>query len=84
MFCLLAALRRAVYIQEAHAKDEWPVGEQVSFCEQPKTLEARLAVARHFVEAAQFDLVSYIACSSDFISPACAAVALAIVTCVSL
>lgn len=37
-----------VYIIEAHAKDEWPVGETVSFCEQPKTLEARRELARKY------------------------------------
>eukprot|EP00808_Paulinella_micropora_P011904 g38167.t1 len=36
----------AVYITEAHAKDEWPVGPTFSFAEQPKTQAARLALAR--------------------------------------
>jgi len=37
-----------VYISEAHAKDEWPLG--VKFCvEQPKTMDVRLLVANNFV-----------------------------------
>jgi len=36
----------AVYITEAHARDEWPVGKKVSFCDQPTTLEARVALAK--------------------------------------
>jgi len=35
----------AVYITEAHARDEWPVGQNVSFCNQPKTLDQRLSLA---------------------------------------
>jgi len=34
-----------VYITEAHAKDEWPVGENISFCTQPKTLSERFDLA---------------------------------------
>ena len=29
----------AVYIAEAHAKDEWPVGSAISCCDQPVELE---------------------------------------------
>jgi hypothetical protein len=36
-----------VYIAEAHAKDEWPIGDQISF-EQHKTIEARVTAARLF------------------------------------
>jgi len=35
----------AVYITEAHAKDEWPVGKSISFCDQPKVIEDRVALA---------------------------------------
>jgi len=35
----------AVYITEAHAKDEWPVGKTTSFCDQPKCIEDRLSLA---------------------------------------
>ncbi len=35
----------AVYIAEAHARDEWPVGHTVSACDQPKSLEERLELA---------------------------------------
>ena len=39
-----------VYVAEAHAKDEWPLG--ASECvDQPKTLAERLARARHFRDA---------------------------------
>ena len=38
-----------VYIVEAHAADEWPVGNKVSFCEQPKTLDERVKLANQFV-----------------------------------
>jgi len=37
-----------VYITEAHAKDEWPVGKSVSFCDQPKVLEERCVLARKY------------------------------------
>jgi hypothetical protein len=35
-----------VYIEEAHAADEWPVGALTSVTEQPKTLEHRIELAR--------------------------------------
>lgn len=34
-----------VYITEAHAQDEWPIGSVYSSKNQPKTLEERLALA---------------------------------------
>jgi len=44
-----------VYINEAHATDEWPLG--VKYCvEQPKTLETRLEVANGFVKDFDFKL----------------------------
>jgi hypothetical protein len=39
----------AVYITEAHARNEWPVGNTVSFCDQPTTLAARCELAQLFV-----------------------------------
>jgi len=38
----------AVYLAEAHASDEWPVGPSVSFCKQPKQLSERCALAQKF------------------------------------
>ena len=35
-----------VYIQEAHASDEWPVGDLTSVTTQPKSLEHRRELAR--------------------------------------
>jgi len=45
-----------VYITEAHARDEWPAGKEWSFCDQPKSLEERQAVARRFVSSTGFKL----------------------------
>lgn len=42
-----------VYITEAHAKDEWPMGTTVCY-RQPKTLEERLGIARNFKEQRGF------------------------------
>jgi len=39
----------AVYITEAHARDEWPVGPSISFCSQPRTLEERCQLAEKFI-----------------------------------
>ena len=36
-----------MYIAEAHARDEWPIGEQLSFT-QHRTNDERLAVAKEF------------------------------------
>ena len=35
-----------VYIAEAHARDEWPVGDSISFCDAPTTLAARVALVQ--------------------------------------
>jgi len=44
-----------VYISEAHAQDEWPLG--VKYCiDQPKTIEERLEIARNFVTEFHFEL----------------------------
>lgn len=37
-----------VYILEAHAEDEWPIGGEVKY-EQPVTLAGRCAIARDFI-----------------------------------
>jgi len=37
-----------VYITDAHASDEWPVGKNVSFCEQPKSLDQRCLLAQKY------------------------------------
>jgi len=42
------AIFLVVYITEAHAKDEWPVGKTISFCDQPKTLSERCELARKY------------------------------------
>jgi len=42
-----------VYIEEAHARDEWPIGATISCIDQPKTLEERVSAAREFVS--EFD-----------------------------
>ena len=36
----------AVYIAEAHAKDEWPVGSAISCCDQPVELQQRMDLAK--------------------------------------
>lgn len=40
-----------VYVAEAHARDEWPVGESVSFCDAPKTLAERVALLQEFARS---------------------------------
>jgi len=37
-----------VYITEAHSADEWPVGKTISFCDQPKTLNQRIDLAKTY------------------------------------
>jgi type I thyroxine 5'-deiodinase len=44
-----------VYISEAHAQDEWPLGVKYCF-NQPKTIEDRLEIARNFVSEFKFEL----------------------------
>jgi len=44
----------AIYIAEAHARDEWPVGKTVSFVDQPKHVSERLEVASVFRTATSF------------------------------
>jgi len=38
----------AIYICEAHASDEWPVGPSISACKQPQSLPERLEIANQF------------------------------------
>jgi hypothetical protein len=40
----------AVYVAEAHAADEWPVGKKLSCHDQPKNLSRRCELARKFAE----------------------------------
>jgi len=37
-----------VYIAEAHAADEWPVGTRISCCNQTRTVEERVQLAKTF------------------------------------
>jgi len=46
----------AIYIAEAHARDEWPVGKTVSFVDQPTQIEQRLEVAALLRTATSFPL----------------------------
>lgn len=46
----------AVYIAEAHARDQWPVGETISCVDQPRTLEERLVNARNFRDSFHFEM----------------------------
>jgi len=45
-----------VYITEAHAKDEWPVGKTISFCNQPKVISERCDLARKYSEDNQLTI----------------------------
>jgi len=40
----------SVYILEAHARDEWPVGKTISFCDQPRDQQTRCDLAKECVE----------------------------------
>jgi type I thyroxine 5'-deiodinase len=42
-----------VYIAEAHARDEWPVGPRVSVCNQPLSITERIANAQTLREVGQ-------------------------------
>jgi len=41
----------AVYITEAHARNEWPAGSNLSICDQPTTTEERLVLANQLVKS---------------------------------
>jgi len=43
----------AVYITEAHARNEWPAGSKLSICDQPTTRQERLIVANQLSESKQ-------------------------------
>jgi len=43
----------AVYITEAHARDEWPAGSKLSNCNQPTNTEERLQLANMLVKTKQ-------------------------------
>lgn len=43
-----------VYIAEAHASDEWPIGSDLIF-DQPKTLDERHKIVNKFIENTKFE-----------------------------
>jgi len=45
----------AVYIREAHARDEWPLGPTLSCVDQPKEIAQRAANARSYCTKFSFD-----------------------------
>lgn len=45
-----------VYIAEAHARDQWPVGKTISCVDQPLTLEQRLKNANQCRESFKFEM----------------------------
>ncbi len=46
----------AVYIAEAHARDQWPVGKTISCVDQPTTLAQRLKNAQEFQKNFNFQM----------------------------
>jgi len=46
----------AIYIAEAHARNEWPVGKTISCVDQPTTLFQRLENARQFQKNFNFQM----------------------------
>ena len=46
----------AVYIAEAHARDQWPVGKTISCVDQPTVLAERLHHAEAFRKNFQFEM----------------------------
>ncbi|CAF3561881.1 unnamed protein product [Adineta steineri] len=42
-----------VYIEEAHASDEWPIGSRISYV-QPKCDVDRIRIAKDFVETTKY------------------------------
>jgi hypothetical protein len=46
----------AIYIAEAHARDQWPAGKIISCLDQPKTLDQRLENARQFKKNFNFEM----------------------------
>jgi hypothetical protein len=45
-----------IYIAEAHARDQWPMGKTISCVDQPKTLEERLENARQCKKNFNFEV----------------------------
>jgi hypothetical protein len=45
-----------IYILEAHARDQWPMGKTISCVDQPTTLEQRLENARECQKHCQFEM----------------------------
>jgi len=43
----------SIYITEAHSRDEWPVGNTISFCNQPTMQNERCGLAKKCVEEYQ-------------------------------
>jgi hypothetical protein len=46
----------AIYIAEAHSRDQWPVGKTISSVDQPTTLEQRLENAQQFKKNFNFEM----------------------------
>jgi len=46
----------AVYIAEAHARNEWPAGSKLSTCDQPTTRQERLDAANALVESKEISM----------------------------
>jgi hypothetical protein len=46
----------AIYIAEAHARDQWPVGKTISSVDQPTTLGQRLQNAQQFQKNFSFQM----------------------------
>ena len=46
----------AIYIAEAHARDQWPAGKIISSRDQPTSLEQRLENARQFKKNFHFQM----------------------------
>jgi len=46
----------AVYITEAHSRDEWPVGINFSFCDQPKDQPSRCKLAKQCIDEHSYPL----------------------------
>ncbi|CAF3966060.1 unnamed protein product [Rotaria sp. Silwood1] len=44
-----------VYIEEAHAADEWPIGSRICYV-QPKTDADRIAIANDFIQTTGYRL----------------------------
>lgn len=53
-----------VYVSEAHAADEWPIGSKLSF-PQPRSLSARITLAQQFQRSLHWRIPLYV----DDVSP---------------